>query len=248
LLIRVLAALAPAAVYSLMPATEARGEIIVPNAFAGMPGNAANPGPFFDNSVRYQQVYAASQFPGPLVITEISFRPAASDNQATFPLRFDTVRIGLSTTQKTPGTLSPTFAENVGPDNRTVFDGPVFVDAPVVFLPTGQTDFTINFLLTSGFPYDPRAGNLLLDVTAQTSRLIAAPFDAVLDDPTTAHVDAPSATATTGTIFPVGLVTEFGQELPTTMPEPPTLALLCLGILGLAGHGWWRRKQAGSQT
>ena len=37
--------------------------IVVPNTLTTVEGNDNNFGPFFNNSVRYQQVYSASQFP-----------------------------------------------------------------------------------------------------------------------------------------------------------------------------------------
>jgi hypothetical protein len=89
-------------------------------------------GPFFNNSVRYQQVYSASQFPStsPLEITQIAFRPDGADTDPSLIIRFDSVRIDLSTTSKTPSTLSTVFASNVGADDVTVFNNFVFVNAP----------------------------------------------------------------------------------------------------------------------
>src|SRR5215813_9838898 len=142
--------------------------IVVPNTLATVEGNDNNFGPFFNNSVRYQQVYSASQFPsstGPLKITQIAFRPDGSVTDPSLIIRFDSVRIDLSTTSRTPSTLSTLFASNVGADDMTVFNSFVFVNAPVTGPPGGPKDFSVVFTI-SPFIYDPSKGDLLLDVTA----------------------------------------------------------------------------------
>ena len=140
--------------------------VVVPNTLATVEGNDNNFGPFFNNSVRYQQVYSASQFPsGPIKITGIAFRPDGSVTDPNLTIIFSTVQMDLSTTAGTPGTLSATFADNVGPDNKTVFNSFVFMNAPVTGPAGGPKDFTVAFSLTP-FIYNPGAGNLLLDVRA----------------------------------------------------------------------------------
>jgi hypothetical protein len=116
----------------------ARANVIaVPNTVTTVEGNDNNFGPFLNNSVRYQQVYSASQFPsstGPLRITQIAFRPDGSVSDPSLIIRFDSVRINLSTTSRTPSTLSTLFANNVGADDMRVFNSFVFVNAPVTGL------------------------------------------------------------------------------------------------------------------
>ena len=210
--------------------------IVVPNNLATVEGNDDNFGPFFNDSVRYQQVYDASQFPssiGPLRITQIAFRPDGSVTNPNLIIRFDSVRIDLSTTSSTPGTLSSVFANNVGADNMTVFNSFVFVTAPVTGPPGGPKDFTVVFDLTP-FIYDPSAGNLLLDVRAiEFAGGISAPFDAVSNSPFTAHIDAPDISAATGSYFADGLVTQF-QYTAVAVPEPSTIVLESLGALLIA--------------
>src|SRR5262245_60001681 len=186
--------------------------IVVPNTLATVEGNDNNFGPFFNNSVRYQQVYSASQFSsitGPVKITQIAFRPDGSVTDANLTIIFNSVQMDLSTTSSTPSTLSTTFASNIGADNATVFNSFVFLTAPVTGPPGGPKDFTIASAITP-FIYDPSAGNLLLDVRAfESGGGISAPFDAVSNSPSTAHVDAPSIGAATGSLFADGLVTQF---------------------------------------
>jgi hypothetical protein len=200
--------------------------IVVPNTLATVEGNDSNFGPFFNNSVRYQQVYSASQFSssaGPLQITEIAFRPDGSVTDPTLFLRFDSVEIDLSTTSRTAATLSTDFASNAGADIMTVFNSFVFLNAPITGPPGGPKDFTVVFHLNP-FTYDPAAGNLLLDVRAfESGGGISAPFDAATNDPFTAHVDASSIGAVSGDVFNTGLVTQFQF---TQVPEPSTFLLL----------------------
>jgi hypothetical protein len=205
--------------------------IVVPNAQAAAEGNDNNFGPFFNNSVRYQQVYSASQFPAstvPLEITGISFRPDGSVNDPSLTLIFDSVQIDLSTTGATPASLSTTFADNVGADDKTVFNSFVFMHAPVTGPVGGPKDFTVNFSITP-FIYDPTAGNLLMDVRAfESGGGISAFLDAESGSPFTAHVDAPGLGAASGDFFGTGLVTQFQF---TAVPEPSTPVLFLLGVL-----------------
>lgn len=218
--------------------------IVVPNTLATVEGNDNNFGPFFNNSVRYQQVFSASQFPsstGPLMITQIAFRPDGSVTDPSLIIRFDSVQIDLSTTSRTPSTLSTLFASNVGADDTTVFNSFVFVNAPVTGPPGGPKDFTVAFALNP-FIYDPSAGDLLLDVRAiESGGGISAPFDAESNNPFTAHLDAPDISATSGTSFATGLVTEFQF---TPVPEPSTLVLASLGTLLVGVGARWRQRRS----
>jgi hypothetical protein len=218
--------------------------IVVPNTLATVEGNDNNFGPFFNNSVRYQQVFSASQFPsstGPLMITQIAFRPDGSVTDPSLIIRFDSVQIDLSTTSRTPSTLSTLFASNVGADDTTVFNSFVFVAAPVTGPPGGPKDFTVAFTLNP-FIYDPSAGDLLLDVRAiESGGGISAPFDAESNNSFTAHLDAPDISAASGTSFATGLVTQFQF---TPVPEPSTLVLGSLGILLVGVGARWRQRRS----
>jgi len=219
--------------------------IVVPDTLATTEGNDNNFGPFFNNSVRYQQVYSASQFPssmGPLQITQIAFRPDGSVTDPNLIIIFNSVQMDLSTTSTTPSTLSTVFGDNVGADNTTVFDSFVFLNVPVTGPAGGPKDFTVVFNLTP-FIYDPSAGDLLLDVRAfQSGGGISASLDAASGSPFTAHIDAASIGAASGDFFALGLVTQFQFiAAPAPVPEPQTFMLTPLALF-LVGVGARRRR------
>jgi hypothetical protein len=109
----------------LVPAVFASAATIVaPNGYAAVEGNNAGSFPFTNFTGRYQQAYAAGEFgSGPLSISEIAFRTDASPatqtwlNQLAFSLR-------LSTGVLPVGSLSTTFADNVGGDDTLVYTAP----------------------------------------------------------------------------------------------------------------------------
>jgi hypothetical protein len=109
-------------------------------------------------SVRFQQVYSSSDFrPDDNLqwkITEIRFGAGLAGRDFTLP----NVEISFSTTQKVPDGLSSLFAENIGPDSTTVLSGPLQLSAPV------GAEYNLHIRLQQPFVYDPRAGNLLLEV------------------------------------------------------------------------------------
>ncbi len=121
----------------------------------GGPGDLGNGNSYpFGNSsiVAYQQVYAASNFTGPMSISGLTFY----NNNAAFAgttINTATYTVQLSTTSAAVNGLSNTFASNLGGNNQTVFSG--------TLSGTAFPSFTIN---TSQFNYDPTGGNLLLTV------------------------------------------------------------------------------------
>jgi hypothetical protein len=221
--------------------------IVVPNAQAAAEGNDANLGPFFDTSVRYQQVYSASEFGStdPVTISQISFRPDGAVSGSSLVIFFNSVQIDLSTTSSTPTTLSTTFADNVGADNATVFNSFVFGNFPVTGPAGGPKDFTITFNITP-FTYDPSAGDLLLDVRAfESGGGISDNLDAQSGSPFRAHVDASGIGSTTGAVFPTGLVTRF-EVSAVAVAEPSALPLVAVAMLIAMGAMRRRDPRVGS--
>ncbi|MBI1176447.1 hypothetical protein GC207_03305 [bacterium] len=131
----------------------------------GLQGNDGNyyAGTLYSPGMRSQVVYGASNFPqGPLTITEIRFRrdinePPVSNASASVTLK-------LSTTSRSPGGLSTTFADNTGSDEVTVFDGTWTYSSPSTVANGVVRPFDIVLPLTTPFTYDPSAGNLLFDI------------------------------------------------------------------------------------
>jgi len=130
-------------------------------------GNDASALPFlippsYKPSVRYQQVYGASDFllrtNTPLLITELSFAWGAGGGG--LPDRTLTnLQINLSSTPRMPDLLSHIFSENIGPDDRVVYSGRYRLTNANCCGP-----FLLQIGLQQPFIYDARIGNLLLDV------------------------------------------------------------------------------------
>jgi len=222
--------------------TEVRAQtIVVPNALATTDGNT-----FLDTGsapLRFMQIYDASQFASlsePAFITHVTHRPDTIPGPSG-PL-MQNLQLFLSTTSRSVAGLSSTFAENIGADNTSVFSGPItFVSAN---LPGGGNtkQFDIVFPLTTPFLYDPRAGNLLLDLQVSTASGPQIRRDGVNENPMVRVVTASgAATANTGSVFNAGGVTQFTFQ---PIPEPSTFALASLGVvLGIIRYGWRRRKR-----
>jgi hypothetical protein len=232
---------------------------VVPSSRQASDGNSDNLFPFSVGqfpyglqSMRYQQVYAASEFTaagGPVLITRISFRPDA-DWGGPFDGVLPEVQINLSTTKAGPDTLSTTFSANVGADDTMVHSGPLHLSSLFSRSLSGPMDFDINITLATPFLYDPAAGNLLLDVRNIGGGILGVAFDAEQQ-----RGDSTSCIFSTGingvqdlqgfnaNIFSFGLVTQFtfGTAGPTLVafdikPQgcPNTWNIMSQGVLPAA--------------
>lgn len=190
------------------------------------------------SGVRYQQVYDASQFSviseGGGFINAIAFRPSQSSTLGATADASD-LQINLSTTAHGPDGLSSQFAQNVGPDDAIVFGpGPISLEG---FFSTGSSPQAFEMLISFANPfyYDPRAGNLLMDIRnysgGHTFGSMSGEF--AVGDPVSrvlGRIDSPSADILSDSF---GLVTAFSV---TPVPEPSSWFLLLAGGLPL---GFW---------
>jgi hypothetical protein len=211
------------------------------------PGNAASTegdGVSFDpfcieyegySSERFQQVYDASQFsaqaPNGGLINRILFRVDADVKGVSEDIQ--RIEISLSTSARSSTSLSPLFSENIGPDNSIIFP------ADRLLFQAGTTGgrprpFTLEIPMNHPFFYDPKLGNLLLDIKVILPAIMTGIRSTGMDaahNNSMATVFAPSVTATSGQVFNFGLVTLFVM---TPVPEPSTWALGILGFVALS--------------
>ncbi len=202
------------------PQAPSATNIVIPSSDAANEASSASYDPYSQSSMRYQQVYSASQFSKSGLISEISFRPDGSLGTGTgvpqplmpTPL---SIKVILSTTNKEPGSLSTTFTQNLGLDNTVVYDstvnGPWSFSTSYAGTAPGPNAFDVRLRLPVPFPYNPSEGNLLVDITITSGASGMPELDA--DDSqsgTMSSIYAPSATAMSATVTQAaGLVTQF---------------------------------------
>jgi hypothetical protein len=170
---------------------------------------------------RYQQVYDANQFSGPIDIGQILFFAGAFTGD-TNQLATGSWDLFLSTTSKSVNGLDlGNFNANDGADNQlfatVTSNGSVII--PDTWIISGNT-----------FHYDPSAGNLLLDIHANLTNSGNVFLDVRFQDAAGAFSRAHDF----GEVFDdTGLVTGFDVGGSQAVPEPSSLPLL-VAAAGLA--------------
>jgi hypothetical protein len=214
--------------------------VVVPNSLATNDGDGTSTSTAGPASVRWLQIHDASQFAalsGPSFLTQFAYRPDTIVGQSG--TRSLTLQIYASTTSRSVGGLSTTFAENLGTNNTLVFDGTVYLTTRNLPGPGNTRQFDYVFPFTTPFLYDPAVGNLVLDLQIVATGS-AVTFDTVSGDPAIGRVFAfGSSTAATGDIQ-ASHVTQFTFA---PVPEPATVALLGLGAAGFLCRRPARRNQ-----
>jgi hypothetical protein len=217
--------------------------VVVPNANTSVVENGNGGNISTAASFEFQDIYAASQFPGPINITGFAFR-GVPGSPALSVIGNGTVQLSTSTNtpSSSPGPLlSNTFASNVGANVTTVYGG-AFAMSGAACSVSGTTPcaFASPVVFTTPFYYNPQAGSLLFD--AKLSSVVTNLADAV-------NCSAPGCTeagiyttpypgsATGNGIQYGGNVTEFTYTaVPNTSPVPPSILLT---IAGLAMVGFY---------
>ena len=143
--------------------------VVVPNDLKSTEGNSVWNIPFdgFLGSMRYQQVFAASQFStisnGGGLIRAIEFR---IDGHCRFGggQTVPSLQINLSTTSRGSDSLNPVFAKNVGL-NDAIVRGPSSLTMGGACFPGKMPQFfDLVIKFDSPFFYNSTVGNLLLDI------------------------------------------------------------------------------------
>jgi len=172
---------------------------------------------------RYQQIYSSGFFSAGF-ITSLSFAPADS---AIFS---SDITIKLSNTTVDIGGLSSNLDENIASHQKTVMNEIAFTQSV-----TGGSPNDFSFVLdfsSSHFLYNPKHGNLLVDITLSNTSYTSDIFRMSRSDGNGLLSRAWDNTGHGEGSDSLGLRTNIGF---VAVPEPSILALMSVGLIGLIG-------------
>jgi hypothetical protein len=203
---------------------------VIPNGNTSVNGNALQYGIFGESSsssYTFQWELAASQLT-PLVgdsLTAIGFRLYSGEATVTGPTTITSFDLELSSALNPIGSLSTTFANNIGPDAVTVYNNSLTLGTL-----TGGSGPNPFFLITFSTPYTYTGGNLVVTETIFGGSRFGVDANSVGDgygDTVSNVLGLP-----TNAEFYAYPITEFQA---TSTPEPATLVTLTGGLLALVG-------------
>jgi len=203
-------------------------QLVVPGGLENVEGNSSSADLFVNGIAHLQQVFSSSEFAfgAPTGrIDGISFRLDSGTGQ-NFVGLWPGVTVYMSTTSRSPDSLSPAFSDNIGSDVIRVFGGSLGIFATSAGAEPRPFEVRIRF--GTPFFYDPSTGNLAIDVLAlgTTGLTLDAQFAA---GDSIGRVWA-NPDALTGTVDTLGLVTRFDI---TPIPEPSSSIFWLVGIATL---------------
>lgn len=194
---------------------------VVPSDYYDTDGTGQNVIPFGDddfctNGIRYQQLYNGDNV-GYGNIGSIAFRLNGSE-AAIGPVTVTGMTVKLSSTKATTATLSTVFADNIGPDETTVFNGDFTFSAGVNASPPHP--FDIDLPINEAFEFDGQHNNLLLDITISGCQDQQFSFDAATNDNQTRRMFSTDKDSLTGQLDTddYGLVTAITTSTPPPLP------------------------------
>ena len=199
------------------------GTIVAPNGNTSANGNSSQLDPFGEggNPQEFQWLLNGSQLTSMVGdnITAIGFRVASGlSDQA--PSTINSFDMELSSSNNPIGSLSTTYADNIGSNAVTVYNAPLSL--PALTGGAGPNPF---FLITFETPFTYTGGNLLMTLISSSDDSFAVDANAVGDGlgDTVAFYPTNSTKAEYYN-YPI-------TEFQFTTPEPPSFCLLVLGLL-----------------
>src|SRR2546426_6496065 len=169
--------------------------IVVPNVFATVEGPVALVTPVNSLPSTNQIVYAASELEGIPIgspITGLTYRLQGGFSSWPFSDRIWTMyNIQLSTSLSPPGSLSPTFDNNIGPDAVTVRSGALTI--PTNSFPGGATPNAFGFELLFTKPFVYNGSDLLITTRHTGNGVDLVGLDAINPGGPTAQSITPSS-------------------------------------------------------
>jgi PKD repeat protein len=206
----------PFALCALASAALAQTPIVIPwlapSGLANTAGNTNNTFPWSraTASMRIQFIYDSSHFTlqgvtGPVVISRLRYRPYSSTTVGTWAGgSWPNVRVDLATAATDWAAPSSTFANNLGVDALTAYQGPVAVVGGSAPIAPAVGPWYIDIPLSVPKVYDPTTGNDLvidiwLDGTGWTGTSRSADHQSTGSMASRVY-NTTSMTATTGTV------------------------------------------------